>query len=97
MNVNITRLMIDSLIPRDISVIELSKALCQAGGVSEVALSVVEVDIKTETIKLVINGPNIDYQAISKIMGENAATIRGIDEVNVNKGKGSVAPGSRAS
>jgi hypothetical protein len=80
--------MIDSLIPRDISVIELSKALCQAGGVNDIKLSVIEVDAKTETIRLVINGTSIDFEAVAKIMGEHAATIRGIDEVDVAKGKG---------
>jgi len=91
-HVNIVRLMIDSLIPREMSVIELSKALCQAGGVSDVALSVTDVSAKTETIRLVISGHNIDYDAISKIMSEHAAAIRGIDEVDVSRGKGPASP-----
>lgn len=91
-HVNIVRLMIDSLIPREMSVIELSKALCQAGGVSDVALSVTDVNAKTETIRLVITGHSIDFDAISKILSEHAASIRGIDEVDVSRGKGTVPP-----
>lgn len=91
-HVNIVRLMIDSLIPREMSVIELSKALCQAEGVSDVALSVTDVNAKTETIRLVISGHNIDYDAVSKIMSEHAAAIRGIDEVDVSRGKGPASP-----
>ena len=87
-HVNIVRLIIDSLIPKEMSVIELAKALCQAAGVSDVALSVTDVSTKTETIRLVIIGHNIDYDAVTKIMGEHAATIRDIDEVNVSRGKG---------
>jgi len=87
-HVNMVRLMIDSLIPREMSIIDLSKALCQAAGVSDVSIVVTDVTAKTETIRLVIIGHNIDYDSVSKIMSEHAATIRGIDEIDVSRGKG---------
>ncbi|RLG92311.1 MAG: hypothetical protein DRO36_01890 [Candidatus Hecatellales archaeon] len=87
MAVSIRRLVLDSLKPREISIIELSRVLCQVTGVEEVDITVTEVDAKTETIKLIIRGSNINYENLSKVMGEYGVAIRSIDEINVSKTK----------
>jgi len=56
-------------------------------GVEECDIVVVDVDVKTETVKITIRGPNVDYATISKIMEEQAISIKGIDEINVAKVK----------
>jgi hypothetical protein len=85
--VYIKRLVIDSLKPRETTILDLSKALCGVDGVNEVDIMVTEVDVKTETIKLTARGTDIDYDGISNIMQENGATIRSVDEVYVSKGR----------
>ncbi|MEM2210600.1 MAG: DUF211 domain-containing protein [Nitrososphaerales archaeon] len=87
MAVSIKRLIIDSLKPRETSILDLSKALATIEGVDEVDIVVTEVDVKTETIKLTIRGSNIDYDAVCKKMSELGATIRSVDEINVSKVK----------
>ncbi|RJX15251.1 hypothetical protein CW703_07040 [Candidatus Bathyarchaeota archaeon] len=85
--VSIKRLVLDSLKPRETSVIDLSRALCGVNGVEEVDITVTEVDAKTETIRLTIRGSNIDYEVLSKVMNEFGVAIRSIDEINVSKTK----------
>ncbi len=87
MAVHIKRMVIDSLKPRETTILDLSKSLCEVKGVNEVDITVTEVDVKTETIKLTIRGVDIDYNGASKIMQENGATIRSVDEINVSKAK----------
>jgi len=82
---SIRRIVLDSLKPREASIIELSQALCSVKGVNEVDITVTEVDVKTETIRLVIRGSNINYDELSKVMVDHGSTIRSIDEISVAK------------
>jgi hypothetical protein len=87
MTVYIKRIVIDSLKPRETTILDLSKALCEVKGVDEVDITVTEVDVKTETIKLTVRGSDIAYEELTKIMSEHGATIRSLDEINVSRAK----------
>ncbi len=83
MSVSIKRLVIDALKPREVNIVDLSKALCQVHGTQEADVVVTEVNAKTETIKVVVRGANIDYEGMVKAMNDFGASIRGVDEVNI--------------
>lgn len=85
--VSIKRLVIDSLKPRETTVVELSRALADSKGVDEVDIVVTEVDARTETTKLTIRGLDIDYETILNVMKEHGATVRSVDEISVAKSK----------
>jgi hypothetical protein len=85
MSVKIKRLLLDSLKSRELSVVELSKALGSVSGVSEVDVTVVEVDSNTETIRVTIKGPQINYDEIRQVMEKHAVSIKGVDEISVGK------------
>ncbi|NIO36430.1 hypothetical protein GTO27_01870 [Candidatus Bathyarchaeota archaeon] len=85
MSVSIRRLLLDALKPRETSIIELAKALGSAGGVEEVYIVVSEVDSKTETIKLTVKGPQIEYNSVAMTMEKHGVSIRGVDEISVAK------------
>ena len=87
MPVSIKRLVIDSLKPRETTVVELSRALADSKGVDEVDIIVTEVDARTETTKLTIKGMDIDYEKILNVMKEHGATVRSVDEISVAKSK----------
>lgn len=87
MPVSIKRLVIDSLKPRETTVVELSGALAESKGVDEVEIIVTEVDARTETTKLTIKGMDIDYETVLNVMKEHGATVRSVDEINVSKSK----------
>lgn len=83
--VKVKRLVIDALKSREESIIELSKALCEINGTEEVDITVTEVDARTETVKIVMRGSNINFDKISKVITDRGAIIRSIDEINVFK------------
>ena len=83
--VTIRRITIDALKPREIEIIDLSKVLCDVDGVDEVDIAVTEVDVRTETVKIVIKGKDVDFDEVSKIMEKYGVVMRSIDEVSVKK------------
>lgn len=83
MSVAIKRVLLDALKPRELSIIELSKAVGSVFGIEEVDIIVSEVDSKTETIKVTVRGSQIDYSAVSKVMERYGVSIRGVDEISV--------------
>lgn len=87
MAVNIKRLVVDSLKPREISIIDLSQSICKVEGVEEVDITVIEVDAKTETIKLIIRGANINYDHLTEVMSDHSVAVRSVDEINVSRSK----------
>lgn len=84
-NVNIKRLLLDSLKSRELSIVELSRVLGSVMGVSEVDIVVVEVDSNTETIKVTLTGPEIDYTEVKKVMEKYGVSIKGVDEIKAVK------------
>jgi hypothetical protein len=87
MAVHIRRVLIEALKPRETRLVELSEAICSVNGVEECDIMVTDVDVKTETIKLTVRGPHIEYDGISKIMQEYGISIKGVDEISVSKSK----------
>ena len=83
MSVAVKRILMDVLKPRELSIVELAKALGSVNETGEVEIIVSEVDSKTETLKVTIKGSNINYELVSKIMDQYSVSIRGIDEINV--------------
>jgi hypothetical protein len=85
MSVAVRRLLLDSLKPRELSIITLTTALGSVEGVETVDVVVIEVNSKTETIKVTITGPQIDYDSVQKVMAKHGVSIKGIDEIGVTK------------
>ncbi|MEM2906291.1 MAG: DUF211 domain-containing protein [Candidatus Bathyarchaeia archaeon] len=86
-SVYIKRLLIDALKPRETPIIDLSQTICSVEGIEECDVTVTEVDARTETVKLTIRGPNIDFDRVTKVLEENGMAIRGVDEVSVARTK----------
>ena len=87
MSIHIRRVLIEALKPRETPIVELSQAICSVNGVEKCDMVVTDVDVKTETIKLTVRGPNIEYDGIAKIMQEHGMSIKGVDEISVSKTK----------
>jgi hypothetical protein len=94
MSIHIRRVLIEALKPRETPLVELSQAICSVNGVEECDMVVTDVDVKTETIKLTVRGPNIEYDGIAKIMQEHDMSIKGVDEISVSKKQPSTKPSS---
>jgi len=87
MSVNIRRILIEALKPRETLLVELAQVICSVNGVEECDIIVTDVDVKTETIKITVKGPSIKYDDVSNVLREYGVSIKGIDEVSVAKTK----------
>ena len=84
MQINLTgikRVMLDVLKPHQPSIIEVLKNLMTLKG-SRVNISLDEVDAQTDSVKITIEGTNIDYAQVKKELAECDAVIRSIDGVS---------------
>jgi hypothetical protein len=83
MAVKVKRLVVDSLKPLETPKLDLALALGRVEGVDGVTLSVTEVDSKTETIRLLIDGQDINYDRVQNVFSVFGAAVRSIDEIEV--------------
>ena len=86
------RLVLDVLKPRQPNIIDFAKALSMLGSEYRINLSVEEVDDKTESVTLRIEGDDMDFVALEALINELGASLHSIDEVEVVGGAGDVSP-----
>jgi hypothetical protein len=78
----VKRLVLDVLKPHHPSVLELGRLLAEQGE-HLVRLTVLEMDDRTETLQVVIEGPDINFDRIQVAITEFGASLHSIDEVEV--------------
>ena len=85
----VKRLLLDILKPHQPNVLEFGRVLAALGR-QRVSLTVLEMDDKTETLQVEIEGDDIDFEAIKEAINEFGASLHSIDEVEV-EGDGGIA------
>ncbi|MEF8880075.1 MAG: DUF211 domain-containing protein [Candidatus Thermoplasmatota archaeon] len=78
----IKRVVLDVLKPHTPSIIELAQRIGDLSGVSGVNVSLQEVDKDTDSVKITIEGEDIDYEKVKSTISENGAAIHSIDGVS---------------
>jgi len=73
---------LDVLKPHKPSILELADRLGGLDGIFGVNISLEEVDAETDSIKITIEGNNIDYEQVKKEIAECSAVIHSIDSVS---------------
>ncbi|MCG2909833.1 MAG: DUF211 domain-containing protein [Sulfolobaceae archaeon] len=78
----IRRLVLDVLKPiRGISIVELAEKVSELEGVDGVNISVTDMDVETMGLMIVIEGSNIKFDDVKKVLEEEGCAIHSIDEV----------------
>ncbi len=78
---NLRRLVMDVLKPLEPSIVELVQLLADLEGVDGVNISIYEIDRRVENAKITIEGRNLDYKSIVRVIEENGGAVHSIDEV----------------
>lgn len=86
MRIGVKRLVLDVLKSHEPNLPELATRLNDIKGVQEVNISLVEIDQNTESVKITLEGENINFDEVSKCLIDNGAVIHSVDEVVVSKG-----------
>ena len=81
----ILRLVLDTLKPHEPNIIDLANELGEIAGVSAVNISIYELDRMVENAKITIEGEDISYDLVTKLIEEMGGTVHSIDEVVAGK------------
>ena len=81
--VKVKKMVLDILKPHQPNALEFSQVIAAVGNDYRVRLTVLEVDEKTESLQLVIEGSNIDFEALHKAVDDLGGSLHSIDEVEV--------------
>lgn len=77
----IKRLVLDVLKPHKPSILDLAHSISKLRHVTGVNLSIQEVDTETETIKITVEGNDINFEDLEHVIEDMGAVIHSIDEV----------------
>jgi len=78
-------LLLDVLKPRTSSLPLFATFLAELESVEKVEVTLVEINAKTDSLKVVLYGSGIDYNALKEHVGRDGAVIHSVDQVNVEK------------
>lgn len=81
--VHVKRLMLDVLKPHHPNGLDFARAIAELGDDYHVTLQVAEVDEKTETVVIVIEGEDIAFEAIEEVITSLGGSLHSVDEVTV--------------
>ena len=78
----IKRIILDVLKPHSPSIIDVAERLASLEGITGVNISLEEVDAETDSIKITIEGSNINYDNVKKEISDCGAVIHSVDGVS---------------
>jgi hypothetical protein len=81
----IKNLVLDVLKPHSPPLPEFASFLTELDGIAKVEITLVEMDEKTESLKVVLTGSAIEYEALKEHVGKQGAVIHSVDHVVVEK------------
>jgi hypothetical protein len=79
----IRKLVLDVLKPHQPNALAFAASIADLGADYKVKLTVLEVDEKTETTSLIIEGRDIQFEAITEAVTTMGASVHSIDQVEV--------------
>lgn len=79
----VKKIVLDVLKPHYPNALEFSKSIAEVGNDYRVHLTVSEMDEKTETLQIVIEGESINLEAIESVISGMGGSLHSIDEVEV--------------
>jgi hypothetical protein len=81
--VSLKRIVLDVLKPHQPNALEFCKKIASAGADYRVHLTVLELDENTETLKLEVQGTDIDFEVVQSTINDMGGSLHSIDEVEV--------------
>ncbi|HLC68717.1 MAG TPA: DUF211 domain-containing protein [Candidatus Bilamarchaeaceae archaeon] len=81
----IRRMVLDVLIPLQISTVELAQKLSKMKGIEAVDILIQETERRVESAKVTIEGDELDYEQIKSFLEGSSISIQGVDRVGAGK------------
>ncbi len=77
----IRRLVLDVDIPSRVSIVDLAKNITKVPGVRAVNITVEETDVDVLGLVVIVEGDDIDFEELRKVIEYHGAAIHGVDQV----------------
>jgi hypothetical protein len=77
----IRRLVIDVLMPLEPSIIPYATKISELKGTDGVNIHVLEIDEKTRTVEMTIEGEDLSFETIKEIIEEAGGSVHSIDRI----------------
>jgi hypothetical protein len=84
--VHIKHVVLDVLKPHNPNALDFTTAIAEKVSGCRIKLTVSAMDEKTETVLLIIEGEQVEFNVISEVIGSLGGSIHSIDEVEVENG-----------
>jgi len=81
----IKRLVLDVLVPNNLPLTVLTHKISEVRGVEGVDVLIQEVERKVESSKITIEGDNLDFEEVRKVIEKTGATLHSVDRVSAGK------------
>ncbi len=81
--VKIRRVVLDVLKPHQPEALEFCIQIAKLGEGYRVYLTVVEMDEKTQTLRLLVEADDLDFDGVQNVINQMGASLHSIDEVEV--------------
>ena len=82
--VKVKRINLDVLKPHEPNILEFATRLAEAGSACDVAITVLEMDENTETLDIVVEGADIQFDRLEAAIKSLGGSLHSIDEVLVS-------------
>ena len=82
---DIRKLVIDVLKPHHPSILEYADEISSVEGIDGVTIRVLEMDEKTESLEIAIEGRNVNFKEIKDIIEKLGGSIHSVDLVSAGK------------
>ncbi|MEM2918660.1 MAG: DUF211 domain-containing protein [Candidatus Altiarchaeota archaeon] len=80
-------LVLDVLKPHQPNILEFGKLICREPTIENANLSVYAVDEKTESVKIILEGENMNFSRVKELIENNGGVIHSMDKVILGKKK----------
>ncbi|MFO7872407.1 MAG: DUF211 domain-containing protein [Candidatus Undinarchaeales archaeon] len=76
---------VDVLKPHKPNIVEFGKVICKEKSVNNANITVYAIDEKTESLKVILEGKDIDFAEVRKAIEKHGAVVHSIDKVVIGK------------
>ena len=81
----ILRIVLDVLMPLNLSEVELAKKLAEVKGVEAADVNIKEMEKKVQTAKLTLEGADLAMDSILLVLDSTGVSVKNIDRVSTGK------------
>ena len=78
-------LVLDVLKPHKPNILEFGRTVCTEKSIEAANITVYAVDEKTESLKLILEGRDLDFEKIKALLENNGAVIHSMDKVVLSR------------